>query len=72
MHYGVGPLRKGFDPYLTVLPELLERHLGWIRTQGYTPIHVSNWIAYQCEGASLPQKPILLTFDDAYRDLAEF
>ena len=72
MYHNIGPLRDGFDVYLTVSPELLERHLKWIRKHGYTPIRVADWVAYQREGKPLAEKPILLTFDDAYKDLAEF
>ena len=72
MYHGIGPLREGFSIYLTVSPELFERHLQWIRNNGYTPIRIADWVAYRCEGKPLPEKPILLTFDDGYRDLSEF
>ncbi len=72
MYHSIGPLRDGFSIYLTVSPELFERQLQWIRKHGYTPIRVADWVAYQRDGKPLPEKPILLTFDDAYRDLAEF
>jgi peptidoglycan/xylan/chitin deacetylase (PgdA/CDA1 family) len=72
MYHSIGPLRAAFDVYLTVSEELFERHLKWIRRHGYTPIRISDWIAYRREGKPLPEKPILLTFDDAYRDLATY
>lgn len=72
MYHSIGPLRDGFSIYLTVSPELFERHLQWIRRNGYTPIRLTDWVAYQRDGKPLPEKPILLTFDDAYRDLATF
>ncbi len=72
MYHNIGPLREGFDRYLTISPEMFERQLQWLTKHGYTPIHTSDWIAYQRDGTALPDKPILLTFDDAYADIVEF
>ena len=72
MYHNIGPLREGFDRYLTVSPEMFERQLQWLKKHGYTPIHSSDWIAYHRDGTTLPEKPILLTFDDAYADIVEF
>ena len=72
MYHNIGPLRDGFAPLLTVSPQLFERHLLWLSRKGFTTIRVSDWIAYRREGGTLPGKPILLTFDDAYSDCAAF
>jgi peptidoglycan/xylan/chitin deacetylase (PgdA/CDA1 family) len=37
--------------------------------QGYTGIHAADWLAWISEGKPLPEKPVLLTFDDGYADL---
>lgn len=72
MYHCIGPLRERFDPWLTISPQMFERHLRWLARHGFTTIHVSEWIAYQREGKTLPDRPVLLTFDDAYQDTAEF
>lgn len=72
MYHNIGPLRDGFDPFLTISPQMFERHLRWLSKNGFSPIHVSDWIAYLREGKPLPDKPVLLTFDDGYADTAEF
>lgn len=72
MYHSVGPLRPGFDPFLTISPEMLEGDLRWIKEHGYTPIRCTDWIGYLRDGVDLPDKPVLLTFDDAYRDTAQF
>jgi peptidoglycan/xylan/chitin deacetylase (PgdA/CDA1 family) len=72
MYHGVGPLRKGADPFLNIPLKMFDNQMRWLSRKGFTPIHLADWIAYQREGKPLPPKPILLTFDDAYRDTAEF
>ena len=72
MYHSIGPLREGFDPFLTISPKMFERHLRWLSQHGFTPIHLSDWVDYVRSGKSLPDKPVLLTFDDAYCDTAEF
>ena len=72
MYHSIGPLREGFDEFLTIPTEMFEEHLQWLRRHEYTPIHVADWTAYLREGKPLPAKPVLLTFDDGYRDTAEF
>jgi peptidoglycan/xylan/chitin deacetylase (PgdA/CDA1 family)/glycosyltransferase involved in cell wall biosynthesis len=72
MYHSIGPLRPGFDRFLTIPAEMFEQHLRWLARSGFTPIHLADWIAYQREGKPLPTNPIVLTFDDAYRDTADF
>lgn len=72
MYHHIGPLPTGFDPFLNIPAEMFENQLRWLARKSFTSIHLSDWIAYQREGKSLPAKPVVLTFDDAYRDTAEF
>jgi len=55
---------------LTVTPRQFQRQIQWLHWRGYTPISCAQWITGQKEAGSLPNKPIILTFDDAYSDLA--
>ena len=43
-----------------------ERQLQWLRDQGYESINPDQLIAALWQGAPLPQKPVMLTFDDGY------
>jgi peptidoglycan/xylan/chitin deacetylase (PgdA/CDA1 family) len=53
---------------LRVPPELFEQHLAYLRDEGYATITVpALWDALNGH-ASLPAKPIILTFDDGYAD----
>ena len=53
------------DP-MAVTVDTLITHLSWLTGNGYTPISLAQWRA-AAEGAPLPAKPVLLTFDDGYK-----
>lgn len=47
-------------------PALLESDLKYLKSQGYTAVVMSDLIAYVKDGKALPEKPIVLTFDDGF------
>jgi len=53
---------------LSVPPELFGAHLDRLQADGYTTISLYDLVAYLQQGTPLPPKPVLLTFDDGYRD----
>lgn len=62
---------EGADRYridLSVAPDLFAAHLDRIQAEGYTTISFYELVAHLTQGAPLPDKPIILTFDDGYRD----
>ena len=61
MYHDVKETRPGKD---SVTPYELESDLRYLLRTGYTPVTMSEVIAYVYEGASLPDKPIVLSFDD--------
>lgn len=72
LYHHVGPLLPGTYPDLTVSPKQFEQQIRWLASKGYVGILPSDWIRCRREGASLPEKAILLTFDDAYDDTAQY
>jgi peptidoglycan/xylan/chitin deacetylase (PgdA/CDA1 family)/GT2 family glycosyltransferase len=72
LYHHVGPPRPGTIPGLTVSPQRFERHVRWLARRGYTGIRASDWARWRREGKGLPEKPVLLTFDDGYADLTEY
>ena len=72
MYHHVGPAWPGSYESLTVSPEKFERQIRWLACQGYNGIKPSDWLRWLREGTGLPEKPILITFDDAYLDTAEY
>ena len=45
----------------------LTRHFAWLKAHGYQPVSVETILAAQRSGTPLPDKAVLLTFDDGYR-----
>ena len=55
------------DPY-TITPETFEEHLRAIRDNGYTPVPLQELVDYVDKDQNLPDKPMVITFDDGYTD----
>ena len=70
LYHRVGPVRTGGHPELTVAPKKFESQLRVLARQGFKGISASSWLATLTDGAPLPPRPIMLTFDDGYSDLA--
>lgn len=49
-----------------VTPEDLEKHFQALQEGGYTPITMDRMVNHLRTGSQLPEKPVLLTFDDNY------
>jgi peptidoglycan/xylan/chitin deacetylase (PgdA/CDA1 family) len=71
LYHHVGPARHDIPAGLTIAPAEFERQLTWLEAHGHTPIRVADWLAWRDRAAPLPPRPVLLTFDDGYADLAE-
>lgn len=57
---------EGAKNEYTVSKETLRSHLSYLKTNGYNPISLQQYIAFTKDGAPLPDKPVMLTFDDGY------
>ncbi len=53
---------------LSVSPRRFASHLQAMAAAGYTTISMYDLLAHLTQGAPLPPKPVVLTFDDGYRD----
>lgn len=54
---------------LAVAPDIFADQLGYLRDAGFHTITAGELAAFLADGAgTLPQRPVVLTFDDGYRD----
>ena len=65
MYHGVHSNPKKAGDYV-ITPQALEEDLLYLQRQGCTTVVMSDLIAYVQQGAPLPEKPVMITFDDGY------
>lgn len=56
---------------LSVAPAMFEQQLAYLKENGYTTISLGDLYDALAGGRGLPAKPVILTFDDGYRDAYE-
>jgi peptidoglycan/xylan/chitin deacetylase (PgdA/CDA1 family) len=72
MYHQIGePPASVRHPSNFVRPEAFSAQLEMLDRDGYEPITLEQWVAARRGGATLPGKPIVLTFDDAYQSVAD-
>ena len=71
MYHAVGPYSGPRHAELHVPSARFSHQLRWLRDHGFVGIAPRQCAAWLLRGEPLPERPVLLTFDDAYRDLTE-
>ena len=49
-----------------ITPKKLEEDFAYLKNNGFTPINSKDLINFSLKGVSLPEKPVIITFDDGY------
>ncbi len=71
MYHYVSVPPAGSDVYrqdLSVSPDRFRSHLQTLKDGGYTTISMYELVEHLNQGTPLPENPVILTFDDGYRD----
>ncbi|MDE2144278.1 MAG: polysaccharide deacetylase family protein, partial [Elusimicrobia bacterium] len=69
MYHKIGEPPPGSElKKLWVSPEKFRAQLGYLRENGYEPVSFSQWRDAEKGLNPLPEKPVLITFDDGYAD----
>lgn len=58
---------KGYRQW-TVTPEMFRQQMQTLVEQGFTPFTVSSWLVHRRDPQTLPNRPVLITFDDGLGD----
>lgn len=56
----------------TISPTLLESDFNYLKSHKFSPIFMQNLIDYVYDGTTLPDNPIIITFDDGYYNNYEY
>jgi peptidoglycan/xylan/chitin deacetylase (PgdA/CDA1 family) len=59
--------RLGYD--LSVTPADFQQQMDWLAANGYHPVDFGDLRGYLLGHGTLPARPVVITFDDGYRDL---
>lgn len=55
-----------------ITPSLLKEHLSYLKSEGYISLTISEVQNYLINNEAIPEKSILITFDDGYMDNYEY
>lgn len=64
----VDPRKDYLGADLSVPPENFEEQLAWLQKNNYTTITLDDIVSAWEKGSEMPEKPVILTFDDGYDD----
>ena len=65
MYHGLTEEPSKVNDYF-ILAEDFEKDLKWLHDHGYTSVSFGQLADYAEKGSRLPEKPVLITFDDGY------
>ena len=71
MYHNVGDPRPGEYPGLTTPVVEFENQIRFLAQHGYQTITPSDWLRWREAGGTLPQRPVMLVFDDAYEEASQ-
>ena len=64
-------MNRGVEKYC-LSPQIFSSQMSWLAGHGYTPISLEALLACRKSEVILPDKPVMITFDDGYQDLIRY
>jgi peptidoglycan/xylan/chitin deacetylase (PgdA/CDA1 family) len=71
MYHQVTPRPEPDFRKYSLTPGALASQMRWLAIAGHTPIGLDQLLAARWGQARLPRRPVVITFDDGYRDLID-
>lgn len=71
MYHHILKDRNRWNNYV-ISPDMFEQDLKYIKSNGYTTISIAELMDFLKNQTPLPEKPILITFDDGYESMYEY
>jgi peptidoglycan/xylan/chitin deacetylase (PgdA/CDA1 family) len=71
LYHDVGTKVPGSFHSLTISPKEFARQMRWLSRHGYKGVSARDWHNWCNEGEALPEKPVVITFDDAFLGIAQ-
>lgn len=65
MYHGISENKNHIGKYV-ISPKALENDFIYLKEHGYESVFISQVIDYVNKGTELPEKPVIITFDDGY------
>lgn len=62
---------RGFEKY-TIAPKVFAAQMNWLARAGYASLSLDTLVSARCGREVLPSRPVVITFDDGYRDCIDF
>jgi len=59
------------NPY-SITPENFEKQMKYLKNNGYNVISMKNFIDYMYDKSEIPEKAVLITIDDGYKNIYEY
>ncbi len=72
MYHKVNPDPRQGGLGLRVPPSKFDRQMKYLKTRGFTVLDMDSAFSHLRDGHPLPPKPVVITFDDGYRDNYDF
>jgi peptidoglycan/xylan/chitin deacetylase (PgdA/CDA1 family) len=68
MYHSIDTVIRGGDKRYTCAPKLFEKQMQYLVNQGYCFIPLSEMDSFFNDGKTVPEKSVIITFDDGFED----